>query len=68
MELPLYDDQRVKRKKFANWLRTYFQIEDTMKILSSDEKYFNIDRVYNSQNDQVWAVHRADASEKCGVK
>ena len=39
-----------------------------MKILFSDEKYFDIDGVYNSQNDRVWAVNRADADEKGGVK
>ena len=39
-----------------------------MKILSSDKKYFGIDGVSNSQNDRVWAVSRADADEKGGVK
>ena len=62
------NDQRVKRKKFANWLRTNFRKEDTMKILLSDEKYFDIDGVYNSQNDRVWVVNRADVDEKGGVK
>ena len=45
MEPSLSDDQRVKRKKFANWLRTNFRKEGTMKILFLDEKYFNIDSV-----------------------
>ena len=39
-----------------------------MKILFSDEKYFGIDGVYNSQNDRVWAVNHTDADEKGGVK
>ena len=39
-----------------------------MKILFSDEKYFDIDDVYNSQNDRVWSINRADADEKGGVK
>ena len=39
-----------------------------MKILLSDEKYFDIDGVSNSQNDRVWTVNRADADEKSGVK
>ena len=64
----LSHDQRVKRKKFENWLRTYFRKEDTMKILFSDEKYFDIDDVYDSQNDRVWAANRADADEKGSVK
>ena len=53
MEPLLSDDQRIKRKKFANWFRTHFRKEGTMKILFSDEKYFDIDGVYNSQNDRV---------------
>ena len=31
-------------------------------------KYFNIDGVYNSQNDRMWAVNCADADEKSGIK
>ena len=37
-----------------------------MKILFSDEKYFDIDGVYNSQNYRGWAINRAD--EKGGIK
>ena len=39
-----------------------------MNILFSDENYLDIDGVYNSQNDRVWAISRADADEKGGVK
>ena len=39
-----------------------------MKILFSDEKYFDIDGVYNSQNGRVWAVSGADNDEKGSVK
>ena len=49
----LFHDQRIKRKKFVNWVRTNFRKEDTMKILFPDEKYLDIDGVYNSQNDRV---------------
>ena len=68
MKPSLSDDQKVKRKKFANSVRTNFQKGDTMKIFFSDVKYFDIDDVYNSQNDRVWVVNRADADEKGGVK
>ena len=68
MEPSLVDDERVKRKKFANRVRTNFRKDDTMKILFSDKKYFDIDGVYYSQNGQVWAVNRADADKKGGVK
>ena len=39
-----------------------------MKILFSDERYFDIGGVYNSQNDRVWAINHADSDEKGGVK
>ena len=55
IELLLYNDQKVKRKKFANWLRTNFRRGGTVRILFSDEKFFDIDGIYNSQNDWVWA-------------
>ena len=64
----LSNDQKIKRKKFANWVRTIFRKEDTMKILFSDKTFFDIDGVYNSQNDQVSAVNRADADKKSGIK
>ena len=39
-----------------------------MRILFSDEKFFDIDGLDNSRNDRVWAVNRADANKKGGVK
>ena len=68
IEPALSDDQKMKRKKFANWVRTNFRKEDTMKILFSDEKFFDIDGVYNAQNDRVWAVDRADADLRGGIQ
>ena len=44
----LTDEHRAKRLEFANWLRTDFRKEDTMKILLSDEKLLNIDGIYNT--------------------
>ena len=46
-EPKLTDEHKDKRKKFANWIRTNFRKEETMKILFSDEKLFDIDGVYN---------------------
>ena len=68
IEPALSDAQKIKRKQFANWVRTNFRKEDTLRILFSDEKFFDIDGVYNSQNDRVWAVDRADADGKGGIK
>ena len=39
-----------------------------MKILFSDEKMFDIDGVYNSQNDRIWAVDRVTANNNGGIK
>ncbi|CAF1350541.1 unnamed protein product [Rotaria magnacalcarata] len=64
----LSDDQKIKRKKFANWIRTHFRKEETMRILFSEEKFFDIDGIYNSQNDRVWAIDRADADKNGGIK
>ena len=43
------------RLKFAKWIRTNFRKENTMKILFSDEKLFDIDGIYDSQNDRICA-------------
>ena len=67
IESLLSDDQKIKRKKFANWVRKNFRKEETMRILFSDEKFIDIDSVYNSHNDRVWAVDCADADEKGGI-
>ena len=48
------DEHKAKRLKFVNSLRTNFGKEDTMKILFLDEKLFDIEGIYNSQNDRIW--------------
>ena len=35
-----------------------------MRVLFSDETLFDIDGVYNSQDDRVWAVDRADDNKR----
>ena len=64
----LSNDQNIKRKKFANWVRTNFRKEKTMKILFSDQRVCDIDGVYNFQNDRMWAVDRTDANKKGAIK
>ena len=39
-----------------------------MKILFSDKKMFDIDGVYNLQNDRIWAVIRQEADKADGKK
>ena len=62
----LTNEHTEKRVKFANWIRTNFRKENTMKILFSDEKMFDIDGIYDSQNDRIWAVNRSVADTKGG--
>lgn len=58
--------QKAKRVQFVNWIRRHFRKEATMRILFFDEKMFDIDGIYNAQNDRVWAVDRATADAKGG--
>ena len=39
-----------------------------MKILFSDEKMFDIDEIYNSQNDRIWAINRSADNTKGGLR
>ena len=39
-----------------------------MNIRFSDEKMFDIDRVYNSHNDRIWVVNHAAADAKGGIR
>ena len=42
--------------------------KDTMKIFFSDEKIFDLDGIYNSENDRIWAVNREEANQRGGKK
>ena len=33
----------------------------------TDEKFFDLDGIYNIQNDRVWPVNREEADKKGGV-
>ena len=37
-----------------------------MRILFSDEKMFNVNGIYNAQNQRIWASSRAEADERGG--
>ncbi|CAF1354989.1 unnamed protein product [Didymodactylos carnosus] len=62
------DTQKAKRITFGNWVRHNFSKEQSLRILSSDEKMFDLNGMYNCQNDQAWAVNRAEADKNGGVK
>ena len=50
---------------FAHWVKNNFKKSDLSKWLFSDEKLYDIDNVYNSQSDRMWAPSRTDANA-CG--
>ena len=64
IEISLSDDQKVKPKRSAQWFRTNFRQEGTLRILFSEEEFFEIDSVCNYQNEGVWARNHAGADEK----
>ena len=68
VELLLKDEHKAQRKKFANWVRKKFWKEDIMTILFSDEKTFDLDDIYSSQNDRIWAANRKEANRRGGKK
>ena len=68
IEPALTEEHKEKRKKIANWIRANFRKQETLKILFSDEKMFDIDGVYNTQNDRIWSVNRDEADEKGGTR
>ena len=48
----LKDEHKAQRKKFANWTRKKFRKEYNENPFS-DEKMFDLDGIYNSQNDRI---------------
>ena len=50
--LSLSDEQNIKWKQFANWLRTISE-EKTPKNWCFLTKFFDIDSVLNSENEGV---------------
>ena len=64
----LTDFEKSKTMKFANSLRQNFRKEDTLRILFSDEKMFDLDSMYNAQNDRIWTVNREETDKRDGVQ
>ena len=58
---------KEKRMKFVNWTRIYLRRDNRVKILFAD-KMFNIDEVYKSQNDRIWAANRSVADTKDDIR
>ena len=67
-ESVLTNEYEEKRVKFVNWTRKNFRKQHTMKILFFDEKMFDIDGIYNSQNDRIWAINRSAVNTKGSIR
>ena len=52
--------EKSNGKSLQTGLRTNFREEEAIRVLFSDEKFFDIDVVYNSRNSRVCIVDRAD--------
>ena len=65
VEQTLTDFEKSKRMTFTNWVRHSFRKKDTLRILFSHEKMFDLDGMYNAQNDRIWAVNRHEADKRC---
>ena len=52
----------------TNWVRRRFRKDDTMKILFSDGKLFDIGGIHNYQNDRIWADSRVEADKRSDIK
>ena len=37
-----------------------------MRIVFSNEKMFDLNGIYNSENDRIWAVNREEANRRDG--
>ena len=62
------DTHKEKRRAFCKWVLKNFNHRHSMRILFSDEKIFDLDGMYNSQNDRVWATDRGEADLRGGIK
>ena len=58
---------KTKRVKFANWVLNNYTKDKINWWLFSDEKFFDLDGVYNVQNDRIWAPSRAEADRLGGI-
>ncbi|CAF0740495.1 unnamed protein product [Didymodactylos carnosus] len=63
----LTDTEKKKRFSFGIWARKNVRKSLSRKILFSDEKRFDIDGVYNKQNDRIWAPSREQADLNGGI-
>ena len=66
IELLLNVEHKNKRIRFTNWIRIKFRKKNTMKILFSDD-IFDLDGIYNSENNRIWAVNHPAADTKGGI-
>ena len=47
-------------------IRQLGEKKDIMRIVFSDEKMFDFDGIYNSENDRIWVVNREEANRRGG--
>ena len=63
----LTEQHKIKRKSFGFLVRKNVRNSMTEKNLFSDEKYFDIDGIYNKQDDRIYAATHEEADKKGGI-
>ena len=58
------DEHKAQREK----IRQLGEKKDTMRIVFSDDKMFDLDGIYNSENDGIWAINREEKIGEMGKK
>jgi hypothetical protein len=68
IEPNLNDEHKQRRISFAYWVRRSLRKKDRETIFFTDEKYFELDGIFNRQNDRVYALSRQQADEYGGTR
>ena len=59
----LKDEHKAQRKNSPIRREKSSWTENTMRKRISDEKIFDLDGIYNSQNDRIWTVNREEKKQ-----
>ncbi|CAF1212118.1 unnamed protein product [Rotaria magnacalcarata] len=76
-DLGCFPDKKIKQPKltmfekrtvkFSNWVLNNYTKSDITRWLFSDEKYFDLNGIYNNQNDRIWAISRKEADKRGAI-
>ena len=67
MESSPKDEHVARRKKLTSWVRNTLK-RIRWESFFSDENFFDLDGIYNSENDRMWPVDRESAHRRDGTE